>query len=55
MQINSFPAHLRVLKRCALGAEIRYFTGRDETGMREGTEKKLKENGLNDKVHETVG
>ena len=46
-----FPGALESIEKMrALGAEIRYFTGRDETGMREGTEKKLKENGLNDKV-----
>jgi hypothetical protein len=33
-----------------LGAEIRYFTGRDEPGMKEGTIKKLNEHGLNDKL-----
>ncbi len=46
-----FPGAIRSLEKMrSLGAEIRYFTGRDEPGMKEGTVKKLNEHGLNDKL-----
>ena len=46
-----FPGAIKSLEKMrSLGAEIRYFTGRDEPGMKEGTVKKLNEHGLNDKL-----
>ncbi len=46
-----FPGAIKSLEKMrSLGAEIRYFTGRDEPGMKDGTVKKLNEHGLNDKL-----
>ena len=46
-----FPSAIKSLEKMrSLGAEISYFTGRDEPGMKRGTIKKLEEHGLNDKL-----
>ena len=46
-----FPNAIASLEKMrSLGATIKYFTGRDAPGMREGTIKKLNEHGLADEL-----